>query len=189
MMNCSRGVLRTIFSSIGQPHALAFIDYLNKHTGSCDALSFYCERSIFIYILITKRGNSTCINCLASGFCITAVVLHKLDRSIQREKQEKRREEKRREEKRREEKRREEKRREEKRREEKRREEETDIHFRLFIMTDINCQWQECPHKSGILSLKTWNKLRALTISSIRSKSLLSHRNTQITISPFRGEV
>ncbi len=87
-------------------------------------------RCLFIF-LITKRGNSTCINCLASGFYI----------GVYKEK-------------RREEKRREEKRREEKRREEKRRE-ETDIHFRLFIMTDINCQWQECPHKSGVLSLKT----------------------------------
>ncbi len=95
-------------------------------------------RCLFIF-LITKRGNSTCINCLASGFYIGVY-------------EEKKREEKRREEKRREEKRREEKRREEKRREEKRRE-ETDIHFRLFIMTDINCQWQECPHKSGVLSV------------------------------------
>ncbi len=138
MMNSSRGVLRTIFSSIGQPHALAFIDHLNKHTGSCDALSFYCERSMFIYISHNKKRQ---------------FYLHKLSSfrlpygSIQRE-------EKRREEKRREEKRREEKRREEKRREEKRRE-ETDIHFHLFIMTDINCQWQVCPHKSGVLSLKT----------------------------------
>lgn len=81
MMNCTRGVPRTIFLSIGQPHGLTFIDHVNKHTGSCSPLCFYWGKSIYIYVFHNKM-RQFCLYKLSSfrhlNGCIYIFFVHNM---------------------------------------------------------------------------------------------------------------